>query len=107
MITALQVCGLSVFAEQETADTLRHVDLDEVQVIATRATAHTPIAFVNMDKETIRKQNAGLDVPFLLTMTPSVLTYYGCWFRHRLYHHPGAGDGCYPYQCHGKRHPHE
>ncbi len=74
MITALQVCGLSVFAEQETADTLRHVDLDEVQVIATRATAHTPIAFVNMDKETIRKQNAGLDVPFLLTMTPSVLT---------------------------------
>ena len=69
MITALQVCGLSVFAEQETADTLRHVDLDEVQVIATRATAHTPIAFVNMDKETIRKQNAGLDVPFLLTMT--------------------------------------
>lgn len=74
MITALQVCGLSVFAGQETADTLRHVDLEEVQVIGTRATAHTPVAFVNMDKETIRKQNAGLDIPFLLTMTPSVLT---------------------------------
>ncbi len=74
MITALQLCGLSVFAEQESADTLRHVDLEEVQVVATRATAHTPVAFVNMDKETIRKQNAGLDIPFLLTMTPSVLT---------------------------------
>jgi len=74
MITALQVCGLSVFAGQETADTLRHVDLEEVQVIGTRATAHTPVAFVNVDKETIRKQNAGLDIPFLLTMTPSVLT---------------------------------
>lgn len=70
----MQVCGLSVFAGQETADTLRHVDLEEVQVIGTRATAHTPVAFVNVDKETIRKQNAGLDIPFLLTMTPSVLT---------------------------------
>lgn len=74
MITALQLCGLSVFAEQESADTLRHVDLEEVQVIATRATAHTPVAFVNVDKDAIRKQNAGLDIPFLLTMTPSVLT---------------------------------
>lgn len=74
MVTALQLSGLLVFAEQETADSLRHVDLQEVQVIGTRATAQTPIAFVNMDRETIRKQNAGLDIPFLLTMTPSVLT---------------------------------
>lgn len=66
--------GLSAVAEEETADSLRHVDLEEVQVIGTRATAKTPVAFVNMDKEAIRKQNTGLDIPFLLSMTPSVLT---------------------------------
>nr|WP_251620659.1 TonB-dependent receptor [Odoribacter lunatus] len=74
MVTALQLSGLLALAEQESADTLRRIDLQEVQVTATRATAQTPVAFVNVDKETIRKQNAGLDIPFLLTMTPSVLT---------------------------------
>lgn len=74
MVTALQLSGLLVFAGQQTADSLRHVNLEEVQIIANRATAHTPIAFVNMDREMIRKQNTGLDIPFLLTMTPSVLT---------------------------------
>lgn len=73
-MTALQLCGLFVFAEGESADSLRHVDLEEVQITGTRATAKTPIAFVNLDKETIRKQNTGLDIPFLLSMTPSVLT---------------------------------
>ncbi len=74
MITALQLCWLSVFAERESADTLRHVDLEEVQVFAVRATEHTPVAFVNVDKDAIRKQNTGQDIPFLLTITPSVLT---------------------------------
>lgn len=61
-------------AENEAADTLRHIQLEEVQVLATRATTRTPIAFVNLNKENIKKQNVGLDLPFLLTMTPSILT---------------------------------
>lgn len=74
MLAACQLCGLWAVAKTETTDSLRHVNLDEVQIIGTRADAKTPVAFVNVGKEEIRKQNTGLDIPFLLTMTPSVLT---------------------------------
>lgn len=72
----IALLGVSYWAvaENEAADTLRHIQLEEVQVLATRATTRTPIAFVNLNKENIKKQNVGLDLPFLLTMTPSVLT---------------------------------
>ncbi|CCZ80055.1 TonB-dependent receptor [Odoribacter laneus] len=71
---ALLGMSYGAIAENGEADTLRHVQLEEVQVLATRATARTPVAFVNLDKESLRKQNIGLDIPFLLTMTPSILT---------------------------------
>lgn len=74
MLTAVQLCGLYAVAEHETADSLRHVSLEEVQVISTRASHTTPVAFTDLDKAAIRKQNTGVDIPFLLTMTPSVLT---------------------------------
>lgn len=74
IIATLLHCGLYAVAETETTDSLRHVNLEEAQVFSTRATARTPIAFVNISKEAIQKQNAGLDIPFLLLMTPSVLT---------------------------------
>lgn len=72
----IALLGVSYWAvaENEAADTLRHIQLEEVQVLATRATTRTPIAFVNLNKENIKKQNVGLDLPFLLTMAPSVLT---------------------------------
>lgn len=73
---AIALLGVSygAVAKNEDADTLRHVQLEEVQVLATRATDRTPVAFVNLDKESLKKQNIGLDIPFLLSMTPSVLT---------------------------------
>ena len=66
----IALLGVSYWAvaENEAADTLRHIQLEEVQVLATRATTRTPIAFVNLNKENIKKQNVGLDLPFLLTM---------------------------------------
>ncbi len=45
-----------------------------MQVVSTRATAKTPVAFTNVKKEQISKQNFGQDIPFLLSTTPSVLT---------------------------------
>ncbi len=50
------------------------VGLQEVEVIATRATAHTPVAYTNLSKEQLKKANTGVDMPYLLTFTPSVLT---------------------------------
>ena len=64
----------SAFAQSAPKDSLQHVALEEVQVISTRATAKTPVAFTDVNKEQIAKQNFGQDIPFLLTTTPSVLT---------------------------------
>lgn len=60
-------------AYAQEADSIRHVYLQEVQVVSTRASEKTPVAFSNLDKKQIRKQNSGQDIPFLLTITPSVV----------------------------------
>ena len=45
-----------------------------MQVVSTRATSKTPVAFTNVSKEELKKQNFGQDIPYLLSMTPSALT---------------------------------
>ena len=56
------------------ADTLKRVDLQEVQVTAVRATKKTPIAFSNVGREELKAVNHGQDIPYLLSLTPSVTT---------------------------------
>ncbi len=50
------------------------VDLREVEVVANRASAKSPIAFTNVLKSDIEKSNSGRDIPYLLGMTPSVVS---------------------------------
>ncbi|KAA6352660.1 iron complex outermembrane receptor protein [termite gut metagenome] len=67
--------GRSVLYAQNTqSDSLKMVTLQEVQVVSVRAAAKTPVAYVNVGKEEIDRQNFGQDIPFLLSSTPSVLT---------------------------------
>ena len=66
--------GASVFAQAGETDSLKVVNLQEVQIVSTRATSKTPVAFTNISKEELKKQNFGQDIPFLLSMTPSALT---------------------------------
>lgn len=47
---------------------------DEVLVLATRAGEKTPTTFTTIDKQTLRKQNFGQDLPLLLNWSPSVVT---------------------------------
>lgn len=47
---------------------------DEVMVTATRANEKTPTTFVNVNKQSIQKQNFGQDLPIILNWTPSVVT---------------------------------
>lgn len=47
---------------------------DEVIVSATRATENTPTTFTEIDRQEIEKQNFGQDIPYLLNLTPSVVT---------------------------------
>ncbi len=45
----------------------------EVIVNATRAGTHTPLAYTTLDNEILSKQNNAQDVPFLLSLTPSLV----------------------------------
>ena len=53
-------------------DTLKSVELQNVQVVSTRASHKTPVAFTNMNKEQLKAVNYGQDIPYLLSLTPSV-----------------------------------
>lgn len=72
-ILAVALTGVSMVAvaQPSVTDT---VALSEVEVLATRASSNTPVAFSNMSKTQIESLNNGKDIPFLLSNTPSVLT---------------------------------
>jgi iron complex outermembrane recepter protein len=48
--------------------------MDEVVVLATRATDKTPIAYTDLTRRDLTKLNLGQDLPLLLNFTPSVVT---------------------------------
>ncbi len=48
--------------------------LSEVSVSSLRAGDKSPIAYTNIDKETLSKSNFGQDIPYLLSTTPSLVT---------------------------------
>ena len=59
-------------AKQEN-DSTRMVKLQEVEVVATRAQKTMPVAYSNLQKATIQKNNFGLDIPSVLALTPSMI----------------------------------
>ena len=64
--------GLMSLAQPEK-DSLQLIHLQEVQIVSSRATEKTPFSYSNMDKTEIETVNSGQDIPFLLTLTPSVV----------------------------------
>lgn len=48
--------------------------LKNVEIVSTRAGQKSPVAFVNISKTQLEKINTGVDIPFMLSMTPSVIT---------------------------------
>ena len=58
----------------QPVDSLQLVELQDVQVRSTRASKKTPMAFSNMNRDKIKQVNYGQDIPFILSMTPSVIT---------------------------------
>ena len=72
-------CCLTVatvaFADIPTkVDSMKVINLQEVQVVSTRASQKTPTAYSNISKKVIKAQNFGQDIPFLLQLTPSVIS---------------------------------
>ena len=62
------------FAQQPTDTISMQKVLDEVNVNALRANEKTPVAFTNIGKAEIEKGNLGQDLPYIISLTPSVVT---------------------------------
>ena len=68
----LGLLGMTMNMQAAEVDTLKSVELQDVQVVATRATKKTPVAYTNMSQEQLKSVNFGQDVPYMLSLTPSV-----------------------------------
>ena len=53
-------------------DTIPSVTLAQLEVLGNRATAKTPVAFSNLSKSELNRDNDGRDMTYLLQMTPSI-----------------------------------
>ena len=75
MLGCLLAATVAVYA-QDTAkkDSLQQVQLQSVEIMSMRATETTPVAFTNIDRKELKKQNTGVDFPYLVSMTPSAIT---------------------------------
>ncbi len=71
MAAAFLVFGGSALAQEK--DSLRTVKLDKITVSAVRAGEKTPVAYTNISREELSRIDNVADVPFMLTMTPSVV----------------------------------
>ena len=69
---SLVAVATAVTAGAETIDTTRIYSLQGVQVVSTRAQKNTPVAFTDMSQEALKSVNYGQDVPYLLSLTPSI-----------------------------------
>lgn len=74
LVAALASAATAEAADPKTAkiDSLQSVSLQEVQVVSTRAGKKTPMAFTNFSQKDIKGVNFGKDIPYLLSLTPSV-----------------------------------
>ena len=62
------------FAQQPSDTISIQKVLNEVNVNALRAGEKTPVAFTNLSKAEIEKGNLGQDLPYIISLTPSVVT---------------------------------
>jgi len=62
------------FAQQKTDTVSIKKVLMEVNINALRAGEKTPVAFTNISEAEIEKGNLGQDLPYLISLTPSVVT---------------------------------
>lgn len=53
-------------------DSIKTYELQDVQVVSTRASKKTPVAYSDLSKKELKEVNYGKDIPSLLNMMPSV-----------------------------------
>ena len=60
--------------QTEKKDSLQAHSLQEVEILSSRATETTPIAYTNIDAKELKRLNTGVDFPYLISMTPGAIT---------------------------------
>lgn len=71
ILMAVALPCLSTVA-QHNGDSLKIYNLEEVRIISIGKKDKVPMSYSNLDHNTIEDNNFGRDVPYLLTLTPSV-----------------------------------
>lgn len=54
-------------------DSIDMYDLQQIEVVSTRARTTTPVAYTDITREEIERNSYGQDIPFLLALTPSMV----------------------------------
>ncbi len=71
---AVAILSLGARAQELSPDSISFSDeIQKIEVVATRATQSTPVAYTNIHKDEIARNNYGLDIPSLLALTPSMI----------------------------------
>ncbi len=73
-LISLLCLPLFVFPQQAKDTIAIKKTLSEVNVSALRANAKTPMTFTNISKQEIEKNNLGQDLPYLISLSPSIVT---------------------------------
>ena len=74
LVLILAILPFNIFS-QEASDSVKiNKILDQVNVNALRASKTTPVAFTNISKDELKKGNLGQDLPYMISLTPSVVT---------------------------------
>lgn len=71
---AATLCAAMPAVAGEPTDSIRTYELQDVQVTSTRASKTTPVAFKTLNQQQIKQVNFGQDIPYILSLTPSVTT---------------------------------
>lgn len=71
-----KIAANNAYPQNETAapsDSLSQIELEEVIVSGTRADSDTPVTYSNISKDALSKRNSGQDIPYILSLEPSVI----------------------------------
>ncbi len=75
LFLSLSIFTLSIFSQEKTVpDDLEVQNLEEILVSSIRVDKNAPIAFSNVSKDDLAKNNLGQDLPILLNSLTSVVT---------------------------------
>ena len=70
----IAILPFSIFSQEVTDSVKINRILDQVNVNALRANKTTPVAFTNITKEELKNSNLGQDLPYMISLTPSIVT---------------------------------